>query len=93
MLTIQIDKQTLDHRRITDIICRIVRVRIGPSGPRDIYSRALLFVKYIKRYFDMLKARFPILKRIASNSLQTQVFIVIAVATLHNYVKQEARMD
>lgn len=40
-----------------------------------------------------MDVRFPILKRMVPYSLQTQILIVVAVVTLHNYIRREAHRD
>lgn len=47
----------------------------------------------IKRCFSVLKARFPILKVVASYKFNTQMLIVVVRCTLHNFVRQEAHID
>ncbi|KAL5726030.1 hypothetical protein ACHQM5_009102 [Ranunculus cassubicifolius] len=47
----------------------------------------------IERTFGVLKARFPILKLMPSYPFPTQVYIVIACMTIHNFIRQEVASD
>nr|KAJ0186287.1 hypothetical protein LSAT_V11C900464880 [Lactuca sativa] len=47
----------------------------------------------VERAFGLLKARFPILKRMAPFPLATQRNIVIACFALHNYIIKEGLSD
>ncbi|KAL5730803.1 hypothetical protein ACHQM5_003594 [Ranunculus cassubicifolius] len=47
----------------------------------------------IERCFGVLKARFPILKLMPSYPYPTQVYIVVACMTIHNFVRQEIAID
>ncbi|XP_047337289.1 uncharacterized protein LOC124941074 [Impatiens glandulifera] len=47
----------------------------------------------IERTFGVLKARFPILDKMAPYSFQTQRNIVIACAALHNFIRKRYRTD
>ena len=47
----------------------------------------------IERSFGVLKARFPILKRMASYPFQVQRNIVIACVAIHNYIRKLSIAD
>lgn len=47
----------------------------------------------IERAFGVLKARFPILKRMAPFSLVTQRNITLACFALHNFIRREGLRD
>ncbi|XP_076929228.1 uncharacterized protein LOC143593497 [Bidens hawaiensis] len=47
----------------------------------------------IERAFDVLKARFPILKRMAPFPLETQRNLTIARFVLHNFIRKEGLSD
>lgn len=47
----------------------------------------------IERCFGVLKARFPILKTMPSYPYPTQVYIVVACMTVHNFIRQEIAAD
>lgn len=49
-------------------------------------------IKHYEICFDMLKDLFYE-KRVALYSLHIQVLTVVAVVTLYNYIRQEARRD
>lgn len=70
------------------------RSRGQAQSPKEIFNHAHSSLRnIIEKCFGVLKARFPILKRMAPYSLQTQVLIVVAAVTLHNYIRQEAQRD
>lgn len=60
--------------------------------PKKIFNHAHSSLRniIIQRCFGVLKAHFPVLKRVHPHSLQTQVLIVVAAVTLHNYIIYEA---
>ena len=47
----------------------------------------------IERSFGVLKARFPILRAMLSFSLQSQMFIVVACMTIHNFIRLSMSND
>lgn len=47
----------------------------------------------MERCVGILKARFPILKSMALYTLQTQLLIVVATVTVHNYIRQKTERD
>ncbi|KAL5700150.1 hypothetical protein ACHQM5_025633 [Ranunculus cassubicifolius] len=47
----------------------------------------------IERCFGVLKAHFPILKLMPSYPYPTQVYIVVAGMTIHNFIRQEMATD
>ncbi|KAK1275819.1 hypothetical protein QJS04_geneDACA001867 [Acorus gramineus] len=68
----------------------------GRSGPQNkklfnFYHSSLRNV--IERTFGVWKARFPILKKMASYSFDIQVRIVIATMAIHNYIRRENQAD
>lgn len=64
------------------------------GNARGIFNLAYSSLRNImERCFAVLKVCIPILKMIASYSLQTQVLILTAVVTLHNYIRYEAQRD
>lgn len=76
---------------IAYIICRIIGVKLDP-WEKEIFNHALSFIrKIIERRFGVLKAHFPILKRMTLYSLQTQVIIIVATVTLHDCIRQEVK--
>lgn len=46
----------------------------------------------IKRCFGVLKARFPILKKITPYPISTQMYIIVAPMAIHNFIRQ-TQMD
>lgn len=67
------------------------RSRVRAHGAKDISNHADSSLgNIIGRSCGVLKACFPILKRITPYYLQTQVIIVIAAVTLSNYIRQES---
>ncbi|KAK3212274.1 hypothetical protein Dsin_016980 [Dipteronia sinensis] len=59
------------------------------NGKEEIFNHSHSKLRnVIERAFGVLKARFPILKRMSLYSLYTQKYIVIACITLHNFLRQ-----
>ncbi|XP_062099925.1 uncharacterized protein LOC133805787 [Humulus lupulus] len=46
----------------------------------------------IERYFSVLKARFPIIKKMPSYDLRIQKYIVIACCWIHNFIRTNAEV-
>ncbi|KAK1257188.1 hypothetical protein QJS04_geneDACA024915 [Acorus gramineus] len=70
------------------------RGRSGPQNKEELfnfYHSSLRNV--IERTFGVWKARFPILKKMASYSFDIQVRIVIATMAIHNYIRRENQAD
>ncbi|XP_059627364.1 uncharacterized protein LOC132270182 [Cornus florida] len=65
-----------------------------PQGREKIYNhRHSSLRNIIERCFGMLKMRFPILKHMPPYKFETQVAIVLASCTLHNFIRKEAHVD
>lgn len=47
----------------------------------------------IARSFGVLKKRFPMLKMMPSYSFDTQVLIVVACVTIHNFIRKQQEQD
>ncbi|KAK9138548.1 hypothetical protein Sjap_009142 [Stephania japonica] len=47
----------------------------------------------IKRSFGVLKARFPILRKMTPNPFPVQRSIVFALMAIHNFIRKEAKAD
>lgn len=61
-------------------------------GAKEIYKHSHSSLRnVIGRCFIFLKAHFSILKCMASCLLDTQMLIVVACVTLHNFIRQEAQ--
>lgn len=75
------------HGRPNKLIRKTEYVLYLPSYKPGV----LLLTKYHWKMFGVLKACYPILKGMASYSLQTQGFIVVVVIMLHNYIRQKNR--
>ncbi|KAK6912237.1 Harbinger transposase-derived nuclease domain [Dillenia turbinata] len=65
-----------------------------PRNAKDLYNHRHASLRIvIQRCFDVLKARFPILKLAPQYAFQIQRDIVIAACVLHNYIRHEERSD
>ncbi|XP_059650637.1 uncharacterized protein LOC132296451 [Cornus florida] len=65
-----------------------------PRGREKIYNhRHSSLRNIIERWFGMLKMRFPILKQMPLYKFETQIAIVLACCTLHNFIRMEAQVD
>lgn len=63
-------------------------------GHKEIFNHAYSSLRNImERCVGILKARFPILKSMALYTLQTQLLIVVATVTVHNYIRQKTERD
>ena len=67
-------------------------VRPGTKEETFNYAHARLR-NVIERYFGVLKARFPILKRMTPYPFQVQRNIVIACIAIHNYIRKLSIAD
>lgn len=68
--------------------------RNRPRGAQKIFNHEFSSLRnVIERCFGILKARFPILKQMAPYSLNSQMLIVVACITLHNFIRQEGQRD
>lgn len=57
---------------------------------KGIFNHAYSLLRnIIERCFDILKSCFPIHRRMTAYSLQTQVSIIFATVTLHNYISSK----
>ncbi|XP_059635260.1 uncharacterized protein LOC132277415 [Cornus florida] len=63
-------------------------------GPHELFNyRHSSLKNVIERCFGILKMRWPILKLMPPYKLSIQALIVIACCTLHNFIRDEARLD
>ncbi|XP_059638654.1 protein ALP1-like [Cornus florida] len=63
-------------------------------GPHELFNyRHSSLRNVIERCFGILKMRWPILKLMPPYKLSVQALIVIACCTLHNFIRDEARLD
>lgn len=66
----------------------------SPSGVKELFNHTHSSLRnVIERCFGVLKARFPILKRMPPYSFPTQRNIVVAACTVHNFIRQETLRD
>lgn len=93
MLTTQISEDTSPYKEVVGIIYRNIGVGLRPKEARKYLTTRTHSCKTSSKDVLGLKAPFPVLKGMASYSLQTQVFIVVVVMTLHNYIWQKAHRD
>ncbi|KAL5705299.1 hypothetical protein ACHQM5_023623 [Ranunculus cassubicifolius] len=62
--------------------------KADPRNKEEKFNRAHAQLRnVIEKTFGVLKGRFPILTRMPSYSFQTQVHIVVACMTIHNYIR------
>lgn len=93
MLVTQILKDTFDHIRIENIICKtIVEEKIGSQVLKNFDHAHSSLKNVIERRFGVPNACFLILKRIAP-SLHSQILITVICITLHTFLKQETQND
>lgn len=65
-----------------------------PRNAKELFNHRHCFLRNaILRSFNVLKARFPILKLAPQYSFQIQRDIVIAACVLHNFIRHEERND
>ncbi|XVF16905.1 hypothetical protein REPUB_Repub10bG0071300 [Reevesia pubescens] len=65
-----------------------------PRNAKELFNhRHSSLRNVIQRSFDVLKARFPILKLAPQYAFHIQRDIVIAACVLHNYIRREERHD
>ncbi|KAE8662821.1 CAI-1 autoinducer sensor kinase/phosphatase cqsS isoform 3 [Hibiscus syriacus] len=65
-----------------------------PRNAKELFNhRHSCLRNVIQRSFDVLKARFPILKLFPQYALHIQRDIVIAACVLHNFIRREERHD
>jgi hypothetical protein len=63
-------------------------------GKEEMYNHVHSSLRnVIERSFGVLKARFPILRAMPSFSLQSQMFIVVACMTIHNFIRLSMSND
>ncbi|XP_059650520.1 uncharacterized protein LOC132296327 [Cornus florida] len=63
-------------------------------GPHELFNyRHSSLRNMIERCFGILKMRWPIFKLMPPYKLSVQALIVIACCTLHNFIRDEARLD
>ncbi|XP_043716301.1 uncharacterized protein LOC122664519 [Telopea speciosissima] len=68
--------------------------RRRPQGAEELFNFTHSSLRtVIERSFGVLKKRFPILKMMPSYDLKTQVLIVIACVTIHNFIRKQAAAD
>lgn len=65
-----------------------------PGNRKERFNKAHSFLRsVIERSFGVWKARFKILKVIPAFPFKTQVLIVVATMTIHNFIRREACLD
>ena len=65
-----------------------------PSTTRELFNhRHSSLRNVIERSFGALKNRFTILRHMLSFTIKKQALIVIACCALHNYIRDQDRMD
>lgn len=69
------------------------RVGVGQVGWRRYLTMHILVMNHYLKIFWCSEGSFPILKRMVPYYLHTQLLVVVAVVTLHNYIKQEGQKD
>ena len=63
-------------------------------GKEEMYNHVHLSLRnVIERSFGVLKAKFPIIRATPSFSLQSQMFIVVACMTIHNFIRLSMSND
>ncbi|XP_059658413.1 protein ALP1-like [Cornus florida] len=63
-------------------------------GPHELFNyRHSSLINVIERCFGILKIRWPILKLMPPYKLSVQALIIIACCTLHNFIRDEPRLD
>ncbi|XP_034692549.1 uncharacterized protein LOC117919450 [Vitis riparia] len=65
-----------------------------PRSAKELFNHRHAFLRNaIQRSFDVLKARFPILKLAPQYAFHIQRDIVIAACVIHNHIRREERND
>ncbi|XP_043706591.1 uncharacterized protein LOC122656188 [Telopea speciosissima] len=65
-----------------------------PQGVEELFNFTHSSLRtVIERSFGVLKKRFPILKMMPKYSFKTQVLIVIACVTIHNFIRKQIASD
>ena len=68
--------------------------RRRPEGAEELFNFTHSSLRtVIERSFGVLKKRFPILKMMPPYKFKTQVLIVIASVTLHNFIRKQVSTD
>ncbi|XP_059650545.1 uncharacterized protein LOC132296350 [Cornus florida] len=66
----------------------------GPRGREEVYNfRHSSLRNIIERCFGLVKMRFAILKQMPPYHFDTQVLIIIARCTLHNFIRSQGKSD
>ncbi|XP_059650486.1 uncharacterized protein LOC132296294 [Cornus florida] len=66
----------------------------GPRGREEVYNfRHSSLRNIIERCFGLVKMRFAIFKQMPPYHFDTQVLIVIACCTLHNFIRSQGESD
>ncbi|XP_038678359.1 uncharacterized protein LOC119979800 [Tripterygium wilfordii] len=64
------------------------------TGPREVFNHTHSSLRsVIEKIFGVTKNRFPILRKMSSYPYETQVQIVIACMTLHNFIRLRVTND